>query len=61
VATFGPDGPQTCSGLPVVRYTHEELAAEFPGYDLVATSGELHVTPWGSTQEFTAVLLRRHT
>lgn len=59
VATFGPDGPTTCSGLPIVRYRHDELAAEFPGYDLVATSGEDHVTPWGSTQQFTAVLLRR--
>lgn len=58
VATFGPDGPTTCSGLPIVRYTHQELAAEFPGYELLATSGEEHVTPWGSTQQFTAVLLR---
>jgi cyclopropane fatty-acyl-phospholipid synthase-like methyltransferase len=59
VATFGPDGPTHCSGLPIVRYTHEELAGQFPGYDLVATSGEEHVTPWGSSQQFTAVLLRR--
>lgn len=59
VATFGPDGPTTCSGLPIVRYTHRELAAEFPGYELLATSGEDHVTPWGSSQQFTAVLLRR--
>jgi cyclopropane fatty-acyl-phospholipid synthase-like methyltransferase len=61
VATFGPDGPTTCSGLPIVRYTHEELAAQFPGYELVSTSGEDHVTPWGTTQQFTAVLLRRRT
>jgi len=59
VATFGPDGPTTCSGLPIVRYTHEELAAEFADYELVSTAGEDHVTPWGSTQQFTAVLLRR--
>jgi len=59
VATFGPDGPTTCSGLPIVRYTHQGLAAQFPGYELLATSGEDHVTPWGSTQQFTAVLLRR--
>ncbi len=58
VATFGPDGPATCSGLPIVRYTHEELAAQFPGFELVATSGEDHVTPWGTRQQFTAVLLR---
>lgn len=59
VATFGPDGPTKCSGLPIVRYSHDELAAQFPGYELVSTSGEDHVTPWGSTQQFTAVLLRK--
>ncbi len=59
VATFGPDGPTHCSGLPIVRYTHDELAREFTGYELVATAGEDHVTPWGSTQQFTAVLMRR--
>ncbi|WP_295659865.1 cyclopropane-fatty-acyl-phospholipid synthase family protein [uncultured Nocardioides sp.] len=58
IATFGPDGPTTCSGLPIVRYSHEELAAEFPGYTLVDTAGEDHLTPWGTNQQFTAVLLR---
>ena len=58
VATFGPDGPTTCSGLPIVRYSHDELAAEFPGFDLIATAGEDHETPWGGNQQFTAVLLR---
>lgn len=59
VATFGPDGPTTCSGLPIVRYSHEALAAEFPGYELVDTGGDDHETPWGTVQQFTAVLLRR--
>ncbi len=59
VATFGPDGPTTCSGLPIVRYTHPELVAQFPNYELIATSGDEHRTPWGSTQQFTAILLRR--
>ena len=58
VATFGPNGPLTCSGLPIIRYSHEQLAAEFPGFDLVATSGEDHQTSWGATQQFSAVLLR---
>ncbi len=62
VATFGPDGPLTCSGLPIVRYSHDELAAEFESdFDVVASSGEEHQTPWGSTQQFTALLLRRRT
>lgn len=61
VATFGPDGPTTCSGLPIVRYTHEELAAQFPGFDLIDTAGEDHLTPWGTAQQFTAVLMRQRT
>lgn len=59
VATFGPDGPTHCSGLPIVRYTHEELAAEFPDWTLVDTAGDDHETPWGTVQQFTAVLLRK--
>ncbi|MGH3473304.1 MAG: SAM-dependent methyltransferase, partial [Aeromicrobium sp.] len=59
VATFGPDGPPTCSGLPIVRYTHAELAGQFAGFELIGTDGEDHITPWGSMQQFTAVLLRR--
>ncbi len=59
VATFGPDGPTTCSGLPIVRYTHAELAAQFPSYELLGTAGDEHQTPWGSTQQFTAIHLRR--
>lgn len=59
VATFGPDGPTTCSGLPIVRYTHDELAAQFPGDELVSTSGEDHVTPWGSSQKCARPASRR--
>lgn len=60
VATFGAEGPTACSGLPVVRYSHVQLAGEFADdFDVVAESGEDHSTPWGATQQFTAVLLRR--
>lgn len=59
VATFGPEGPTTCSGLPVVRYDHADLAAQFPGWSLEATAVDRHTTPWGTAQPFTAVLLRR--
>ncbi len=61
VATFGPDGPTQCSGLPIVRYSHEQLAAEFPGFDLVETMGEDHLTPSGGAQQFTAVLMRHRS
>ncbi|MEQ7845699.1 class I SAM-dependent methyltransferase [Nocardioides kribbensis] len=59
ITTFGPAGPTTCSGLPAVRYTHEALAAEFPGWELVDTAGDDHQTPWGTVQQFAAVLLRK--
>jgi SAM-dependent methyltransferase len=59
VATFGPDAPTMCSGLPIVRYSQDELATEFAdGFDVVATTTDEHFTPWGATQQFVAVLLR---
>ena len=60
IATFGPDGPETCSGLPIMRYSHGQLAAEFPGFEVIAEGGEDHQTPWGTIQQFTALLLRRN-
>lgn len=60
VATFAPDGPERCSGLPVQRYDAHALAAEFaPAFMPVADTRELHATPWGATQPFTYVVLRR--
>jgi SAM-dependent methyltransferase len=59
VATFGPEGPTACSGLPIVRYSHEALAEQFADdFEVAARSAEDHVTPWGAVQQFTALLLR---
>ena len=53
VATFAPDGPEQCSGLPVARYAPEQLHAEFgPPFELVEHASEAHTTPWGSVQHF---------
>jgi hypothetical protein len=53
IATFGPDGPARCSGLPVKRYSPEALAAELgDGYALVESRPHQHVTPWGTVQSF---------
>jgi hypothetical protein len=27
IATFAPDGPESCNGLPIVRYDPESLAS----------------------------------
>jgi len=53
VATFGPHGPEKCSGLEVMRFTPEALHAEFGGaFARIADATELHTTPWGTEQEF---------
>jgi SAM-dependent methyltransferase len=53
VATFGPHGPETCSGLEVMRFSAETLHGEF-GSDFAreADATEMHTTPWGTEQEF---------
>ena len=62
VATFAPDGPEKCSGLPVQRYSPEQLAEELgPAFLLRETRLHVHTTPWGSTQSFQySWLKRRH-
>ena len=60
VATFAPDGPERCSGLPVARYTPTALHAVFGGgFDLVTALREIHHTPSGAPQPFTWCLCRR--
>lgn len=53
VATFAHDGPPSCSGLPVARYTAESLQREFgAGFTLVESVREEHATPHGAWQAF---------
>lgn len=53
VATFAPDGPEQCSGLPVARYDADQLHNEFgAAFELLEHSTEAHTTPWGSVQQF---------
>jgi len=60
VATFGPEGPARCSGLDVVRYGAEELAAAFgAAFELVEAREEDHTTPGGATQPFVYAVLRK--
>ncbi len=54
IATFGPDGPEQCSGLPVVRYDEDTIAKVFDGLLRLEGSGsEDHITPSGAHQAFT--------
>ncbi len=53
LAAFGPDGPEKCSGLPVVRYDAAGITKELGGdFSLEEERGETHVTPGGVTQHF---------
>ena len=53
IATFAPDGPERCSGLPVVRYAPDSLARELgSGFSLVESRRHVHETPWGTIQAF---------
>ena len=53
VATFGPEGPQRCSGLPTARYDAPALHAVFgDDFEMVDRREERHHTPGGSEQQF---------
>ncbi len=53
IATFAPDGPELCSGLPVTRYSPESLAVELGDeLRLIESVRYLHRTPWGAIQPF---------
>jgi hypothetical protein len=53
LATFGPEGPRRCSGLPVQRYDVAELQ-KLLGSDFMLCDHMLHnhQTPTGSVQQF---------
>ena len=59
VATFAADGPERCSGLPVMRYSAEALAREFRDFATpLRTVAERHVTPTGGVQAFSYSLMQ---
>lgn len=60
VATFAEDGPDHCSGLPVMRYSADALHAEFGApFTLLRQEREEHHTPAGATQKFIYCLCRK--
>jgi SAM-dependent methyltransferase len=53
VATFAPDGPEMCSGLPVQRYDASGLAERCgPRFELLDSERHVHLTPRGVEQRF---------
>ncbi|MEP3048988.1 MAG: class I SAM-dependent methyltransferase [Roseibium sp.] len=62
IATFELDGPEKCSGLPVVQYSPESLSETLgSGFGLRAQRQVRHFTPWGSPQSFQFSLFEKVT
>jgi SAM-dependent methyltransferase len=60
ISTFSLDGPERCSGLPVVRYDPVSLGQTLGrAFQLVDTQRHVHATPWGSDQSFQFSVFRR--
>ena len=59
IATFASDGPDHCSGLPVLQCDADNIAVALgPRFTLVDTAREEHTTPAGVIQPFTWVVAR---
>lgn len=60
IATFSPDGPQQCSGLPVARHSVGD-STDFFGSEwaVIADARKDYETPAGVRQPFTWATLRR--
>lgn len=60
MATFGPEGPERCSGLATARYDAASLCAELgPDFQLVDSALVVHQTPWNTPQQFLYCRLQR--
>ena len=60
IATFTPDAPPTCSGLPVERYDPDRLAEAFAdAFEPVRFVTEEHRTPGGVDQQYVYGVFRR--
>jgi SAM-dependent methyltransferase len=53
IGTFALDGPERCSGLPVVRHDAESIGTVLgPSFKLIETRRHDHQTPMGGSQKF---------
>ncbi len=60
IGTFALDGPEKCSGLPIVRYDAASLSAILGAdFNLIDTRRHDHTTPWGAVQRFQFSTFRR--
>ena len=60
IGTFALDGPERCSGLPVVRYDSAAISKVLgPAFNLVESRTDAHKTPGGTIQRFQFSCFRR--
>ena len=60
IGTFALDGPERCSGLPIVRHDAASIGAVLGhSFELVETRRHDHQTPMGTTQRFQFSRFRR--
>jgi hypothetical protein len=62
IGGFAPDGPTSCSGLPVRGASADELAELLSGaFDPISSASVTHTTPAGHTQQFAWLIARRRS
>jgi SAM-dependent methyltransferase len=62
IGTFALDGPERCSGLPVMRYDAGMLGAILGNdFRLIDSRRHDHSTPWGAVQRFQFSTFRRRS
>lgn len=60
IATFALDGPERCSGLPVMRHDAASIGTALgPAFELVESRRHDHPTPGGAVQRFQFSRFRR--
>lgn len=60
IGTFSEQGPDTCSGLPVIQYSEASLTEQFnPYFDKIQCEYMDHITPSGMTQNFVFCLFKK--
>lgn len=53
IATFGPDGPDKCSGLNTMKYDKTTLHAELGNdFQILGSKIDYHQTPFNTSQQF---------
>lgn len=62
IGTFAPDGPEKCSGLPIIRHDADSIGKLLgSSFELIDARRHEHKTPWDSVQLFQFSTFRKLT